>query len=144
MDKGKGLALLLAEILSTIEVATGYQVLQPYAKILNEKLQLTQKVLDKLMPHAMKGDFEKYLADANIFMEFFSLVIMGWIWLDIAMNAQENLQKSSLKFPENFYIGKIETMKYFYSYELPKTSGHAEILMNPTTVTIKKDKEFIN
>ena len=144
MDKGKGLALLSAEILSTIEVATGYQVLQPYAKILNEKLQLTQKVLDKLMPHAMKGDFEKYLADANIFMEFFSLVIMGWIWLDIAMNAQENLQKSSLKFPENFYIGKIETMKYFYSYELPKTSGHAEILMNPTTVTIKKDKEFIN
>ena len=144
MDKGKGLALLSAEILSTIEVATGYQTLQPYAKILNEKLQLTQKVLDKLMPHAMKGDFEKYLADANIFMEFFSLVIMGWIWLDIAMNAQENLQKSSLKFPENFYIGKIETMKYFYSYELPKTSGHAEILMNPTTVTIKKDKEFIN
>ena len=144
MDKGKGLALLSAEILSTIEVATGYQALQPYAKILNEKLQLTQKVLDKLMPHAMKGDFEKYLADANIFMEFFSLVIMGWIWLDIAMNAQENLQKSSLKFPENFYIGKIETMKYFYSYELPKTSGHAEILMNPTTVTIKKDKEFIN
>ena len=144
MDKGKGLALLSAEILSTIEVATGYQALQPYAKILNEKLQLTQKVLDKLMPHAMKGDFEKYLADASIFMEFFSLVIMGWTWLDIAMNAQENLQKSSLKFPENFYIGKIETMKYFYSYELPKTSGHAEILMNPTTVTIKKDKEFIN
>ena len=35
-------------------------------------------------------------------------------------------------------------MKYFYDYELPKTLGHAAILMNPSTVTIKKEKEYIN
>jgi hypothetical protein len=34
-------------------------------------------------------------------------------------------------------------MKYFFDYELPKTTSQAEILMNPSSVTIKKDKEII-
>ena len=41
--------------------------------------------IQKLMPHAMKGDFERYLADASIFMEFFSLIIVGWSWLEIGV-----------------------------------------------------------
>ena len=144
MDNGKGLGLLSAEILNTIQTASAYSELQSYAKQLGEKLELTQKVLNTLMPHAIKGDYERYLADASVFMEFFSLVMVAWVWLDIAENAQKALHKSETKYPHEFYIGKIETMKYFYAYELPKTTALAEILENPSTVTIKKDMEFIN
>ena len=144
MDNGKGLGLLSAEILNTIQTASAYSELQSYAKQLGEKLELTQKVLNTLMPHAIKGDYERYLADASIFMEFFSLVMVAWVWLDIAENAHKALLKSETKYPHEFYIGKIETMKYFYAYELPKTTALAEILENPSTVTIKKDIEFIN
>ena len=144
MDNGKGLGLLSAEILNTIQTASAYSELQSHAKQLGEKLELTQKVLNTLMPHAIKGDYERYLADASVFMEFFSLVMVAWVWLDIAENAQKALHKSETKYPHEFYIGKIETMKYFYAYELPKTTALAEILENPSTVTIKKDMEFIN
>jgi butyryl-CoA dehydrogenase len=47
------------------------------------------------------------------------------------------------KYSDIFYESKIETMKYFFDYELPKTTSQAEILMNPSSVTIKKDKEII-
>ena len=145
MGQGSGLALLSAEILETIEASKKHEALQPYAAILSEKLALTQKILQQLMPHAVKGDFERYLADASIFMEFFSLIIIGWTWLEIATKAQESLNEPDASLSEEFYIGKIETMKYFFSYELPKTLGQAAILMDPTTVTIKKEKEeYIN
>jgi hypothetical protein len=32
-------------------------------------------------------------------------------------------------------------MKYFFTYELPKTTGLSEILLNSESITIKKETE---
>ena len=143
MNNGEGLKLLLAEIIETITKASNYPELKEYCDSLSEKIKLSEKILQSLMPYALKGDFEKYLADASIFMEFFSLVIVGWNWLEIAANSQEDLKNGDKKFSEIFYKSKIETMKYFFEYELPKTIGHSEIIMNPSSVTIKKEGEIL-
>ncbi len=143
MGNGEGLQLLSAEIMQSIETASKHEALQPYANILRDKLKLTQKILETLMPHAMKGDYERFLADASVFMEFFSLIIIGWTWLDIATHAQVALTNGNGSFSDEFYQSKMATLDYFYSYELPKTAGQAEILMNASTVTIKKETEFI-
>jgi len=140
MNNGKALELLSGEIMKTIQEASGEESLQSYAKTLGGKLQLTQKVLGHLMPHAMKGDYERYLADATIFMEFLSLILVGWTWLDIGLNATKGLNADG-KYSKEFYESKIHTMKYFYTYELPKTSGLSEILLNTESITIKKDSE---
>ena len=142
MKNGKALELLSSEIMKTIQQASGVESLQSYAKTLGIKLQLTQKVLGHLMPHAMKGDYERYLADASVFMEFLSLVIIGWSWLDLGLNATTALNENG-KYSKEFYESKIHTMKYFFTYEVPKTSGLAEILLNTESITIKKDKEPI-
>ena len=145
MGNGSGLALLSAEIMETINASKKYEALQPYAATLTEKLELCKEILQKLMPHAMKGDFERYLADASVFMEFFSLILIGWTWLEMATAAQQSLDNSNATYSKEFYIGKIETMKYFYTYELPKTLGQAAILMNSSAITIKKEQEeYIN
>jgi len=143
MNNGEGLKLLLAEIIETITKASDYQELKKYCDSLSEKIKLSEKILQSLMPYALKGDFEKYLADASIFMEFFSLVIVGWNWLEIAANSHEALKNGDKKYSEIFYKSKIETMKYFFEYELPKTVGHSEIIMNPSSVTIKKEGEIL-
>ena len=143
MGNGEGAQLLMAEVMETIQAASQLDALKGYAKILGDKLQLTQKILGHLMPFAMKGDYERFLADASIFMEFFSLVIMGWTWLDIGVNAQQALITGNGNYSDEFYESKLETLEYFFAYELPKTSGQAEILMHPSTVTIKKEKEYI-
>jgi len=143
MNNGEGLKLLLAEIIETITKASNYPELKEYCDSLSKKIKLSEKILQTLMPYALKGDFEKYLADASIFMEFFSLVIVGWNWLEIAANSQEALKNGDKKYSEIFYKSKIETMKYFFEYELPKTVSHSEIIMNPSSVTIKKEGEIL-
>ena len=143
MNNGEGLKLLLEEIIETITKASNYPELKEYCDSLSKKIKLSEKILQSLMPYALKGDFEKYLADASIFMEFFSLVIVGWNWLEIAANSQESLKNGDKKYSEIFYKSKIETMKYFFEYELPKTVGHSEIIMNPSSVTIKKEGEIL-
>ena len=143
MNNGEGLKLLLAEIIETITKASNYPELKEYCDSLSEKIKLSEKILQSLMPYALKGDFEKYLADASIFMEFFSLVIVGWNWLEIAANSQQALKNNDRKYSEIFYKSKIETMKYFFEYELPKTISHSEIIMNPSSVTIKKEGEIL-
>ena len=143
MNNGEGLKLLLAEIIETITKASNYPELKEYCDSLSEKIKLSEKILQSLMPYALKGDFEKYLADASIFMEFFSLVIVGWNWLEIAANSQQALKNNDRKYSEIFYRSKVETMKYFFEYELPKTISHSEIIMNPSSVTIKKEGEIL-
>ena len=143
MNNGEGLKLLLAEIIETITKASNYPELKEYCDSLSEKIKLSEKILQSLMPYALKGDFEKYLADASIFMEFFSLVIVGWNWLEIAANSQQALKDENKKYSDIFYKSKIETMKYFFEYEMPKAIGYSEIIMNPSSVTIKKEEEIL-
>ena len=140
MSNGKALQLLSAEIMTTIKAASAIEELQSYANTLGAKLKLTEKVLGHLMPHAMKGDYERYLADASIFMEFFSLIIISWTWLDLGVHATKAV-KSNGTYSKEFYESKIHTMKYFFTYELPKTTGLSEILLNSESITIKKETE---
>lgn len=143
MHNGKGLELLSAEIVKTIIAANNDEELKPYAKILGDKLELSQKILSHLMPFALKGNYERYLADANLFMEYMSIVVLSWLWLEMAVDAKKALGESDRKFSETFYESKIHTMKYYFKYELPKTNSLAESLMNNEVVTIKNEKEYI-
>ena len=142
MENGKGLELLSNEIIKSISKASKDNDLKIYAGMLSEKIDLTQKVLKKLMPLALKGDYERFLADASVFMEFFSLIIISWSWLDIAIVAKNHLEKNN--FDQKLIKGKLEAMKYFFLYELPKTTGLAEVLMNLSDVTIKKEDDYLS
>ena len=143
MQNGKGLELLVAEIMQTIHTASKDDDLKNYAGVLGDKLQLSQKVLAHLMPFALKGNYERYLSDANLFMEYMSIVVLGWLWLEMAVDAKNELNNSDRKYSEVFYESKIHTMKFYFKYEVPKTNSLAESLMNKEEVTIKKDKEYI-
>ena len=141
MENGKALELLLTEILHTITEAMKFDELRSSAKILGDKIKLIRKVLDFLTPFAKEGDYERYLSDANLFMEFLSNVVLGWLWLDIALNAQRNLKEGNRSYSEAFHNSKIHTMKFYFKYELPKTGSLAEILMHPDELTINTGKE---
>lgn len=142
MNNGEALKLLSVEISNSIKASMAHDSLAPYAKKLAAKLELTQDVLKSLMGFAMKGDYQRFLADATPFMEFFSNILMGWLWLDLAREAQNALTTGNKENSTDFYESKIHTMQFYFKYELPKTTGLAEILMdNKTALTIGTDKE---
>ena len=142
MKNGKALELLAAEIKQAIETANAYRDLKPYAATLLENLGLAQNVIGTLMPHAVKGNYERFLADANIFMDFFSTIVIGWQWLKISTAAAKVISSNSGNQPLEFYKSKIHTMKFFYTYHLVKTKGLAKILMNDEKLTIDISKEM--
>lgn len=144
LNNGEGAQLLMAEINETLEAALQTPGLENWAKQLGEQLQQTQQVLEHLVPFAMKGDYERFLADASIFMEFFSLIIIGWSWLEIGVASKRALITGDTSNEANFYESKLEALEYFFVYELSKAKGHAEILMHPSSVTIKNEKEHIS
>ena len=141
-QNGKALQLLAAEIQKSIASANSYNELKPYADILLENLGLVKKVISTLMPHALKGNFERFLADATIFMDFLGTITIGWQWLKIATEASKTLENKGGTQPNLFYISKIHTMKFFFTYELIKTKGLAKILMNNEELTLGATKEL--
>tara|TARA_R110002073_G_scaffold139232_2_gene289266 strand:+ start:45181 stop:46992 length:1812 start_codon:yes stop_codon:yes gene_type:complete len=142
MQNGKALQLLAAEIQQAISAANAHSDLKPYAQTLTENLSLVQKVLGSLMPHAMSGNYERFLADASVFMEFFSTIIIGWQWLKMATAAKGHLAIEKRAQSESFYTSKVHTMQFFYTYELVKTKALAEILMNDVQLTITDNKDL--
>ena len=142
MKQGKAVKYLFAEVNKDIEAAKTYPELSKYVKILEEKLQVLQSVTMKLIGIAMKGNIELFLSDANLYMEFFGTIAVAWQWLKQATTAKqilltENPQGEDLK----FYESKIHTMKFFFAYEVPKTLGLAQRLMDDEVLTIATERE---
>ena len=144
LNNGEGAKLLLEEIKKTIDKANEDNELKEWASSLNNQLDQTQKILFHLIPFATKGDYERFLADASVFMEFFSLVLVGWSWLEIGVASKRALIMSDSSLDSIFYESKLDALEYFYVYELPKTKGLKEILLHPSSVTIKKENKVIN
>ena len=144
MRGGEALKMLAKEIQAHIEEASTYEELAPYGKVLGKQLALNQKVLEHLIPIAMQGDHERYLADATLFMELFGTIVIAWQWLKIALSAKKSLLSGDKRYTPEFYESKIHTMKFYFKYEVPKTSGLAETLMNDEMLTIVQEKELIS
>lgn len=142
MDNGKALQLLSAEIGKSIKEASTYDELAPYAQKLGTKLELTQEVLEFLMSFAKKGDYQRFLSDATVFMEFLGNIVIGWLWLDMASKAQSALVADDTQYDQDFYRGKIHAMKFYFKYEIPKTNALAETLMSKEALTVATDNKM--
>ncbi|MCF6278876.1 MAG: acyl-CoA dehydrogenase [Flavobacteriaceae bacterium] len=139
---GKAVELLAIEIQKTIKKASNFEELKQYANTLLENLGLVQKVIGALMPHALKGNYERFLADATVFMDFFGTIVIGWQWLKMATVAKQTLENKSGNQLDIFYESKIHTMKFFYTYEMTRTRGLAKTIMNTEELTISVSKEI--
>ena len=142
MNNGKGVKLLSDEIMNSIQDASKFEDLKPYAQKLGETLKLTQEVLQFLMQFAKKGDYERFLSDATVFMEFFGNIVVGWLWLEIAVKSQNAMVLSDTKYSSAFYESKISAMKFYFKYEIPKTKALAEVLMDKDVLTTASENQL--
>ncbi len=141
MENGTASRLLAQEINETIQAALTHDDFKKYAKTLGANLKLTADVMDFLGGFAKNGEFERYLSDATIFMEFLGTIVVGWQWLKMAVEAKNALLAGKTDYPESFYESKIHTMKFYFKYEMPKTTSLAETLMSEEVLTVVEEKE---
>ena len=144
LQNGKAFQLLVLEIEQTISTSKTYTELNLYADKLTAAIETYRTTLHHLQQFAKQGEVEKYLADANLFMELSGIVVLGWQWLKQATVAQKAINiGDSTNQTIAFYESKIETLKFFFKYELPKNIAISNTLMNPEMLTIKGEKEVI-
>jgi butyryl-CoA dehydrogenase len=139
MKAGAAVYHLLDEINATMDAAALFPALQPYATDMQEAVGRLGHVLAHLQQLAAAGQTERYMADANLFMELTSITVVAWQWLKQGIVAQQKLAEKD----EDFYHSKMETLKFFYKYELPKTMALASSLMASDEVTIQKNREIL-
>lgn len=133
MKNGRAVELLVMEIQKTIQASIQFEELKPYAKILGDKLTLTNEVFQHLAAYAVKGKTEKFLADATVFMEFAGTLVIAWQWLKMATVARKKIEAGN---NTDLFKGKIYTMKFYFTYEVPKMDGLATVLKNNENLTV--------
>ncbi len=142
MENGKAAFLFLDEVKQTISRAEELPELEFFADRLANALKELEKVAGFLFTAAGEKGLDVYLSDATVFLEFYSLIVISWQWLKQGIAAQKALSGNCSKKDTNFYQGKLFTMNYFFRYELPKTRGLAERLMDPDNLTVDMKPDY--
>jgi alkylation response protein AidB-like acyl-CoA dehydrogenase len=107
MDGGAGLKLLAARIGATIERAH-----QDDGRALAQALQALVAATKSAWA---SGVPEEALANATPYLQAFGHTVLAWIWLDVTLALHDR--------DDDFARGKRAAMRFFFDYELPKTSA---------------------
>ena len=144
MEKGKALQELLGAMTNTGEKAHTYEALRPHAVTLKTEVQRVQAVISHLSKFAAGGDLDRFLADASVFMEMIGYTVIAWQWLKQATIAYTQLQSGNFtQQTQEFYAGKVHTMKFFFRYELPHAEACAKTMLDPEFLTNVKEHHIL-
>ncbi|WP_322012138.1 acyl-CoA dehydrogenase [Paraburkholderia sp. J12] len=127
MDEGRAIALLAREIDATLRQAAGQTGLEEEAQALTAAWSEMETTLAVLRP-ALKEDATRALALANAFLEAFGHTVMAWLWLRQALVATRALAGSPATGDVAFYRGKLQTCRWFFRHELPRTNVQHALL----------------
>jgi alkylation response protein AidB-like acyl-CoA dehydrogenase len=144
VKNGRAFLLFINEIEDTIGAAHKYNELRGFANDLNSTLTTLQDVTQHLITIAQHQGPEIFLADATLYLEFFGIVTIAWQWLLQGVAVQRALNNGAKKADQNFYQGKMFTLRYFFAYELPKTLGLAKRLLDDDRLTVEMQTDFFN
>ena len=89
-----------------------------------DDVQATLAVLAPLLP----GDADRALANASVFLEAFGHTVLAWTWLRQAVVAQQALEQGDAPHDADFYRGKLQACRWFFHWELPRTSAQHQLL----------------
>ena len=126
MNGGAGLELLASTMGATAAAA------QQEGAECAELGAALQKAIDEVVAVTSgmwaTGDIDGVLANASIYLEAVGHVVASWIWLEqfLAAGGKEG----------DFYEGKRQAARYFFRYELPKTTQQFELLASLDRTTL--------
>jgi alkylation response protein AidB-like acyl-CoA dehydrogenase len=132
IDGGRGLQLLLDEIRRTTSQAS--VPAHPLAGWANALTSATRRVEHTTGLLWKDGDPATALANATMYLEAVGHVVMAWIWLQQALAAHGKAG--------DFYDGKRLAARYFFHYELPKTTAQFDLLGSGDRTTTDLDENW--
>ena len=144
IKNGQAFLLYLNEVHAAIAAAREFEALGKFADELYDSMTTLQEVTRHLISIAGQDGPEAFLADATLYLEYFGIITIAWQWLLQGLAVQKALNNGAKKKDQNFYDGKMFTLRYFFGYELPKTLGLAKRLMDADPLTVEIQQEHFN
>ncbi len=114
LNEGAGLKLLSARMVDTMQRAAAMKGLEEHAASLGAAFN---RLCAATTAAWSTGVPEEALANATPYLQAFGHVVLAWIWLDLATTCQGALDAGG---DAAFHRGKLQAMRYFFRYELPK------------------------
>jgi len=132
MDGGRGLQLLLDRTAHTVSQASALGgPLADWADALASAARRVEHTTGLLWKD---GEPARALANATIYLEAVGHVVLAWIWLQQAVVAHGKTG--------DFYEGKRLATRYFFRYELPKTTAQFDLLDSGDRTTTDLDENW--
>jgi butyryl-CoA dehydrogenase len=142
MKEGRAFTLYLEEVRKTIAAATAFDALEPYADRLSAAIVELETITADLKALGQEKGTRVMLADATVYLDYFSLITIAWQWLLQSIAAVKGLAGNPSKANANFYQGKLQTARYFFHYELPKAGAYAKRLAEREAITLEMEKTY--
>ena len=116
MENGRALELLTLRVGATASKAQGVTHLSAHAR---ELAAAWEQIVVAPRAAWVTGNPNEALANAVPYMQAFGHGVLAWIWLDVALAAVRRDPEAALPTTQ----GTLGATRYFYHYELPKTSA---------------------
>jgi len=127
MRGGAALEALFVEMEATLIQARALDSLSEAVAQLEqarEQLAATTATLGALRDG---GQAPRAMANAGIYLDVFGHVVIGWLWLRMAVIATREAAEARGS-EQDFYSGKLQAAQYFFRYELAKVGERLALL----------------
>ncbi|MCY1496835.1 3-methylmercaptopropionyl-CoA dehydrogenase [compost metagenome] len=94
------------------------------AGALDRLQEATESLLDQVAADANLG-----LSNATAYLDLFGRVLVGWLWLRMALVASRALDAGAADSEADFYHGKLQAARYFMDWELASIDAQARLLV---------------
>ncbi len=132
---GDGYRLFLDRAFATLAEATTEAVCAPLAMQLGEALQHLEDVTLELQAQVAE-DARHGLANATVYLDLFGRVVVGWLWLRMALLAGRALAAGAQGPDVDFYQGKLQAARYFMDWELAPLQAYSRLLLAGNRVSL--------
>jgi alkylation response protein AidB-like acyl-CoA dehydrogenase len=90
-----------------------------------------QRLVEVTMSMFASGDVEAAMANSAIYLEAFGHIVIAWMWLEQFLATDGH--------GGDFYDGKRQAARYFFRYELPRTTPQLQLLeaLDRTTLEMR-------
>lgn len=118
----------LDAIRGDIERASQFPPCEPMEKALAEALTVLEATTADLLTAMQGNDIDLAMANSVRYLEMFGHVVIGWMWLRQGIAASQAMERGALD--TDFYLGKLQAMKFFARWELPLVAVWGQLLQS--------------
>ncbi|URN07207.1 acyl-CoA dehydrogenase [Actinomadura madurae] len=133
MHDGAGLEVLVSTISRTVQRAERADA--DLAEFTTALRSAAERLTDVTKTLWALGDVTVTLANSSVYLEAAGHVVIAWMWLEqlLALGDRQG----------EFYDGKRQAARYFFRYELPKTSAQFDLLARGDRTTLDTHPEWL-